>query len=137
MSTTPPVRDATAARYTSLEECYQVIGQGISVGDDPDRDARLLQCIIAAESTLDLHMGRSMPDTDDADGPQPPTLIVPSAWIATATSVAIGIYQSMSAPFGTAGSDDWLGTISVPQIVAETVRRNPVMLGWQISFGVA
>lgn len=133
MSYSPPVYNAEAPRYTTLEAVKEVLGIDSSI---VDKDARLTSAIVAAESTLDIHMHRSMPDVDDTEGPQPPTLIVPSAWSETAKAAAIGIYKSAEAPMGSAGNDDWLGVINVPQIVADTVRRNPLMVGWQVKFGV-
>lgn len=131
MSATPPVRDATAPRYTTTADVKAILGI-----TDGSKDARITNAIVAGESTIDLHMGRSMPDTDDAEGPQPPTLIIPPAWTTVAEQVAVAIYKAAEAPFGSAGSDDWLGAISVPDIVRSEVDRNPALVGWQISFGV-
>lgn len=127
----PPVIDAEAPRYTSVAAVKAVL----AIPDaDTAKDQRITQAIIAAESTLDLHMNQALVDRSGTLNPELDAL--PAAWSETAKATSVGIYKSSEAPFGSAGSDDWLGTISVPQIVAETVRRNPLMLGWQVGFGV-
>ena len=126
----PPVIDADAARYTSVTQIHeQLLTQPSAT-----LDARYLQAIIAAESTIDLHMGQALVDRLGQLNPDLEAL--PAAWSQVALSAAIGILKAAESPYGSAGSDDWLGTISVPQIVGETIRRNPLMLGWKVSFGV-
>lgn len=133
MSVAPVDRNADAPRYTTVADVKEVLGIDAA---NTDKDDRITEAIVAVEVAMDIAMGRAMPDVDDAEGPQPPTLIVPSGWSATAKAGAVGVYKASEAPFGTAGADDWLGTISVPTIVSEAIRRNPLMMGWQVSFGM-
>ena len=113
---------ATAPRYTSVEDVREVLGIPAS---DTSKDARITEAIVSAEWAIDVELGGGF---DAADG-------IPVAVASVARAAAVGIFQSATAPFGSAGSDDWLGTISVPQIVAEQVRRNPQLMGFKVSFG--
>ena len=112
---------ATAARYTTVPDVREVLGIPDS---DTSKDGRILEAIISVEWAIDAELG---------GGFDPGS--VPVAVSSVARAAAVGVYQSSTAPFGSAGSDDWLGTISVPQIVAETVRRNPQLMGLKVSFG--
>ena len=111
---------ATTARYTSVTDVKEVLGIPAS---DTSKDARILEAIVAAEWSIDAELG---------GGFEAP---IPQAVASVARAASVGIYKSSEAPFGSAGSDDWLGTVSVPQIVAEAVRRNPQLMGLKISFG--
>lgn len=96
----------------------------------------ILGGVIIPPTMTGLRVTFSQMVPDELPGPKPPVLIVPSGWSATAKAGAVGVYKASEAPFGTAGQDDWLGAISVPTIVSEAIRRNPLMMGWQVSFGV-
>lgn len=124
---------AAAPRYTSLAAVYQVIGQGLAEGQDLDRDARLTEAIIACEFSIDSELGRSFPD----EGTNPEIVGIPEAIKSVARSAAVSVYQSSAAPFGTSGADDFLGTISVAAVVADSIRRNPLLMHFKVSFGVA
>lgn len=61
---------------------------------------------------------------------------IPEAVRSVARAAAVSIYQSAAAPFGSSGSDDFLGTISVAAVVADAIRRNPQLMGFKVSWGV-
>jgi hypothetical protein len=112
---------ATAPRYTTVADVREVLGIPAS---DTSKDARITEAIVAIEWAIDAELGGGF----EAGS-------VPVAVSSVARAAAVGVYQSATAPFGSAGSDDWLGTVSVPQIVSEQVRRNPQLMGLKVSFG--
>ena len=130
MAITPPDPNATEPRYTTLLDVKAVLGIAAT---NTEQDARITEAIVAGEVSIDLHMDRSLPDTDETEDPAVIT-IVPSAWKQVALEVAVGVYKAAEAPFGSAGSDDWLGVISVPEIVRSAVDRSPLLVGYQTGF---
>jgi hypothetical protein len=125
----PPRPDASAPRYTSLETVKRRMGIPAA---NTDRDADLLEAIIGAEISIDYELGRSFPDT----GLNPAIRTVPASVTMLATSAAIAVYKAGDAPFGTAGSDDWFGAVSIADVASQTIRRSPLIRGLQVSFGV-
>lgn len=130
----------TTIRYTTLISVKQRLGI-----DDADTtwDAQIQEGIITAEVTVDAHMGRSFPDADpgldDAGLPPNPAAItvVPEAVKQVSLAATIAVFQSSNAPFGTSGSDSWLGAINVADVVRSEVERNPSLVGLMVSWGVA
>lgn len=123
----------TEPRYTTVAKVYEVIGQGLAVGQDLGRDERMTEAIVSCEYAIDAELGRSFPDT----GENPEVEGIPVSVQSVARAAAVAIYQSAAAPFGTSGADDFLGTISVAAVVAEAIRRNPQLMGLKVSWGVA
>lgn len=131
MAIAPVDPNANAIRYTTLEAVKARLG---IESTDTSRDAQVTEATIAGEVQIDQHLGRAFPDIE----PDPVITIVPAPIAQVALSVAVGIYSSASAPFGTAGSDTWaLGAVSVPEIVRTEVQRNPLLTGYAVSWGVA
>ena len=120
---------AETIRYTSLEEVKTRLGIPLS---DTAADALVTQSAIAAEVQIDQIDGRSFPDT----GANPEWPGIPQPIRAWATDAAIAVYKRADAPFGKAGSDNWIGTLDVADEVERALRRNPLALGYKISFGI-
>ena len=125
-----PVAEFTTIRYTTLDAVKTAIG----IPDtNADKDPQLTEAIIAGESAIDRELGRSFPDT----GSNPQIQTVPVAIENLAKKAAIAVYTGDHTPFGTAGSDEWMGAISVADAVSQTVRRSPLLRGYQVTFGFA
>jgi hypothetical protein len=123
--------NATDFRYSSLEAMKQRLGIEAA---DTSWDAQLTEAGVAAEVAIDLHLGRSFPDIE----PDPVITIVPAAIKQTALSASVAIYQAASSPYGVQGSDAWaLGTVAVPEIVRAEIQRNPMLVGFQVEWGIA
>lgn len=120
---------ATAPRYTSLERVKARLGADTV---NPLRDQLIEEAIIACEASIDLELDRSFPD----QGTNPELAGVPMMITTLATSSAIAVYKQADAPFGRAGADEWLGSISVADVVSQTIRRSPLIRGLQITFGI-
>jgi hypothetical protein len=118
----------TAPRYTTLDTVKARLG--ITHGD---YDPILTQAIVAAEIAMDYTLGRSFPDTGDNPQIQGVPLSI-SNW---ATDASIAVWKAADAPFGQGGGDAWLGSIDVSAITERILRRHPMALGYQISWGVA
>lgn len=119
----------SAIRYTSLEEVKRRVG--IDIGNT-DKDDLLTQAAIAAEVQIDQMNGRSFPDT----GSNPEWPGVPETIRSWATDAAVSVYKRADAPFGVGGSDNWIGTLDVADEVERALRRNPLAVGYKVSFGV-
>ncbi|RLB63031.1 MAG: hypothetical protein DRH08_11610, partial [Deltaproteobacteria bacterium] len=94
-------------------------------------DEDLTEAIVASEIALDFELGRSFPDT----GTNPQYAFVPRNISMLCTSAAIAVYKAADAPFGTAGSEDWFGAQSIADVASQTIRRSPLIRGFQVSFG--
>lgn len=123
-----PVQEFDVIRYTSLDAVKTAIGIPLT---NSDRDDQITENIIAGESAIDRELGRSFPDS----GLNPKIQTVPIAIVNLAKKAAIAGYTGDHAPFGTAGSDEWMGSISVADAVSQTIRRSPLMRGYQVTFG--
>jgi len=131
MTLAPVDPNATALRYTTLDAIKNRLG---IPGTDSSKDAQLTEAGVAGEVAIDQHLGRAFPDIE----PDPVVTVVPAAISQVALAVAVGVYTSASAPFGSAGSDSWaLGAVSVPDIVRTEVQINPLLTGYAVSWGVA
>ena len=124
----PPRADADAPRYTSLETVRRRLRiPATETGFDED----LEEAVIASEIALDFELGRSFPDT----GSNPQYPFVPRSIAMICTAAAIAVYKAADAPFGTAGAEEWFGAQSVADVAAQSIRRNPLIRGFQVSFG--
>ena len=120
---------ADTIRYTSLAEVKTRLG----IADtNTDKDDLITQSAIAAEVQIDQINARSFPDT----GANPEWPGVPSPIASWATDAAIAVYKRADAPFGTAGSDNWIGTLDTADEVERALRRNPLALGYRIAWGI-
>ena len=124
----PMLVEATAPRYTTLDAVKQAIGIPLT---DATKDDEVLEAVLSSESTIDRELGRSFPDS----GTNPQIQYVPAAISSLAKQTAVAIYTSDRSPAGHAGSDDWLGSMSVADVVSRSVRRSPLLRGFQVSFG--
>lgn len=120
---------ASAIRYTSLDEVKRRLGIPLT---DLDRDDLITQASIAAEVQIDQMNGRAFPDS----GANPEWPGVPEAIRSWATDAAIAVYKRADVPLGTGGSDNWIGTLDVADEVERALRRNPLAVGYKVSFGV-
>ncbi len=125
-----PVVEATTIRYTTLDAVKDAIGIPLT---NTDKDEQITEAAIAGESAIDRELGRSFPDS----GSNPQIQAVPIAIANLAKKAAVAVYTGDHAPFGTAGSDEWMGAISVADAVSQTVRRSPLLRGYQVTFGFA
>jgi len=116
-------------RYTDLPTVKRRLGMdvGSTVYDD-----ELTQTIVAAESTIDAHLGRSFPD----DGPNPAIPGIPQAVRVVATQIAVRVWKEADRAGQSAGSDDWFGTIDLAGATAQAIDQNPSLVGLRASFGI-
>jgi hypothetical protein len=119
----------SSIRYTTLAE----VKAHFNI-DDTAKDAYLTQAIIAVESAIDRTCGRSFPDPSGGE-----IQGVPEAIKQVATSASIAVYNNLSTPSGSGGSDDWFGEQeqSLGEVIRREVRRSPLLMGYKVSFGVA
>ena len=121
----------TTVRYTTLAVLKTLLN--INTGDTT-YDTALSLCVVAAEGAIDQVLGRSFPDPSGGaiEG-------IPEAVSQVALSAAVAIYNNTNAPAGSGGSDDWFGEQedSIGEIIRREVRRNPLLTGFRVSFGVA
>ncbi|GAG43282.1 unnamed protein product, partial [marine sediment metagenome] len=97
-------------------------------------DTQLTQAIIAAEVSIDQINGRSFPDTGD----DPAIPGIPEAISVWALDASVATWKLRDTPTGfTAGSDDWLGAIDATEAARRALRRNPLALGWKVSWGLS
>lgn len=118
----------TVPRYTTLEAVKTVLGIAPS---STAKDERITQSIVAVELAIDMELGNRFPSS----GSNPRWPYVPVSISELAQDGAVGAYTASNSPHGTAGSDEWLGSLSIADTVSRTVRRNPLLRGYQISFG--
>jgi len=125
---------AAGIQYTTLDAVKQVLMIS-DTASDPD----LTQAIIAAETAIDQINGRSFPDDsttepvhgDEIDG-------IPDSIKIWALDASIAVFKLRDTTAGfQAGSDDWIGTIDVSEQVRRALRRNPMALGFRITWGLA
>lgn len=119
----------TVPRYTTVAEVKARMGIPAA---DVTKDALLEQSVVAAEVQIDQINGRSFPDS----GLNPQWAGVPDPIRAWATDAAIAVYKRAETPFGQAGSDNWIGTLDVQDEVERALRRNPLALGYKVSWGI-
>jgi hypothetical protein len=117
-------------RYTSLE---LVKGRLRIPAADATFDEALTASILACEASIDQECGQSFPST----GANPQYLEVPVSIRELALSASISVYKASDAPFGTAGSDDYFGALSVADVASQTIRRSPLLRGYQLEFGIS
>jgi len=106
--------------------------------NDTSLDTDILDTIIAAELAIDRLTGRSLPDLplvepihgNEIDG-------ITQTRREWALSSAIGVLKLRDTVYGQGGSDEWLGAIDVTDQVRRALRRNPLALGEQVSWGAA
>lgn len=125
----PPDPAASAPRYTDLATVKRRLRIPAA---DTNFDEDLTEAIVAAEIALDFELGQSFPST----GTNPQYAVVPESVSMLMTSAAIAVYKAADAPFGTAGSDDMFGALSIADVASQTIRRSPLIRGLQLSFGV-
>ncbi len=47
------------------------------------------------------------------------------------------VYKAGDSPLGTAGGDEWLGTIDITEEVRRVMVRNPMLNSFRVSFGLS
>jgi hypothetical protein len=115
-------------RYTTLD----LVKQRLNISHNEYDDA-LTAAIISAEIAIDQWNERSFPDT--GTNPQIPGVPAPvQQW---ALDAAIGVWKAADAPFGSAGTDAWIGAVDVVGVTERIIRRHPLSLGYRIAWGVA
>ncbi len=122
---------ASTIRYTTLSAVSDALG--IPTSDDT-HDTLLTQTIVSVEVAIDQHLQRSFPDPSGGaiQG-------IPEAVKQVALSASVAAYTNVTAPAGESGSDDWFGAQdnSIGEIVRRDIRRNPLLTGFKVGFGVA
>lgn len=116
-------------RYTTLIDVKRRLGLLVT---DTTNDDLITQSTVAAEIQIDQMNGRSFPDT----GANPEWPGIPEPIASWATDAAVAVYKRADAPFGTAGSENWIGTLDVADEVERALRRNPLAVGYKVSFGI-
>ena len=120
---------ADGIRYTTLIDVKRRLGLLVT---DTSNDDLITQSTVAAEIQIDQMNGRSFPDT----GANPEWPGIPEPIASWATDAAVAVYKRADAPFGTAGSENWIGTLDVADEVERALRRNPLAVGYKVSFGI-
>ena len=124
---------ATEPRYTTLDAVKNALGINDITNDDD-----ITQSIIAAELQVDQWNGHSFPDdslTDPVEGDEIDGIPEPiRLW---ALSASIGTYKLRDQVYGSAGVDDWIGSVDVADQVRRALQRNPLAVGFRRSFGIA
>lgn len=130
----PPDPNETAARYTTLADVKERLEILLT---DTSRDTDITTAIVAGEYSIDVFLGRGFPDLDT--DPEDPQIItdVPEAVKMAALSMAIAIWMEADAPGGTAGSDAFFGPISVSESTRMLLERNPQLVSFRVSWGMA
>lgn len=118
----------TVPRYTTLDDVKAVLGIPAT---NVAKDARITQSIVAVELAVDMELGNSFPST----GSNPRWPYVPVSIRELSMDGSVAAFTASNSPHGSAGSDEWLGNLSVADTVSRTIRRNPLLRGYQISFG--
>ena len=122
---------ASTIRYTSLNAVKPFLNIPLT---DVQKDVALTQTIISVEVAIDQTLGRSFPD------PTPGAIEgIPEAIKQVALSASVAAYTNITGPFGTSGSDDWFGTqdVGIGELVRREIQRNPLLLGYQVAWGIA
>ena len=115
-------------RYGSLDSVKQRLGF-----NDAKWDVALTQAMIAGEVAIDIGLGRSFPDS----GGNPQVIGVPEQIKQASENIAVKIFKMLDAPFGTAGSEGFLGELDLTEIVRREIMFNPLLGGYQVAWGVA
>ena len=121
------------ARYTS----EAAVKKALNI-NDASLDLEVLASIIAAELQIDQWNEHSFPDDsltepihgDEIDG-------IPEPIRTWALSAAIGTLKLRDQVYGSAGADDWLGSIDVGEQVSRALMRNPMARGFRRAWGIA
>ena len=118
-------------RYTALADVKAHLNIGSA---DTTFDDALTQVIVSVEGAIDQHCGRAFPDLGQGE-----IKGIPVAVQQVALSTAIAAYNNTEAPAGSGGSDDWFGEQedSIGEIIRREVRRNPLLTGFKVSWGIA
>ena len=118
-------------RYTSKAAVVEALGINEF---DTTYDTLITQTIISVEVAIDEHLGRSFPDPSGGE-----IVGIPEAVKQVALSASVAAYTNVTAPGGESGSDDWFGSqdVGIGEIVRREVRRNPLLTGFKVSWGVA
>ena len=115
-------------RYTTVD----AVKKALEI-TDTILDVEVAQAINAAELQIDVRLDRSFPDT----GTNPQIPGVPSAIQVAALSATIGTLKLRDTVYGSAGTDDWLGSVDVGEQVRRVFLRNPLLAGYVVGFGLA
>ena len=97
-------------------------------------DSVITQSIVAAELAIDNHMGGAFPLTTTGDTPASG---VPVNVKQAAENVAVAVLKQTDAPFGTAGSDDFMGELDIDDAARREITRTPLLMGMRETWGVA
>ena len=119
---------ATEPRYTTVAKVKELIGPTA-----PAKDERIKTAIVASEIQIDQTLHRSFPDT----GSNPEIAGVPLPIVQAATNIAVAVFKAGDSPFGVAGSDEFIGTISVADETRREFAGNPMLYGYRVGFGIA
>ena len=123
----------TGPRYTTLD----AVKKALMITDNAD-DASLMQAIVASEVAIDLFNHRSFPDEPTVEPIHGDEIAgIPDAIRLQALSVSIQVYKMRDDTGGNVGSDDWIGTIDIGEIVKRSVRYYPLALGFKRGWGLA
>ena len=141
MTAYPPAPNPleTVPRYTTVAAVKRAMGI-----DSDSWDTEVSEAIVATELLIDYHLGTSYPQdadpntgTDDALVPAPIEGI-PDSIRQAATIGSMKVMTLTQAPFGTAGSDEFVGEIdfgNATQRAFDAVR--PLLLGLRREWGLA
>ena len=119
---------AAPFRYTDLDTIKARLGI-----TNTEADAAITTANNAAETAIDQLLGRSFPDTGD----NPEIDGIPAAIANWALDATIAVFKAADAPFGSTGSDTWLGSLDITGETERALRRHPGALGYRVSYGVA
>jgi len=124
---------ASDPRYTTVQAVKTALGI-----NDAINDSDITQAIVAAELQIDQMNERSFPDDPLAEPIHGDEIAgIPDPIKLWALSAAIGTYKLRDQVYGSAGSDDWLGTVDVAEQVRRSLARNPMARGFRRGWGLA
>ena len=118
----------TDPRYASLN----AVKKRLQI-TDTSWDAEITQAIVSAEVAMDVYWGRSLPDT----GLNPEIPGIPSQVTQAAENIAVAVLKQTDAPFGVAGSDEYLGELDIDDAVRRELNRSPLLRGMRRGWGLS
>lgn len=117
-------------RYTSVAECKRRLGLTTT---DTAWDTAIQQAAITGELQIDIHLGGAY--TYTAWGPTAADPAVPLFITQAAENVTVAVLKQTDAPFGVAGSDEFMGELTIEDQVRKELRYSPLFMGQAVQFG--
>lgn len=132
MALRPPDPNDITPRYTTVA----LVKERLQIPTaDTSRDAEITTSIVSAEFAIDVYCGRGFPDLDEVEDPAVIT-IVPLSVETAALGLSIAFWKEADSSMGTAGSDDFWGSLSVQDTTRRILTSTPGLVGLRKGWGV-